>query len=325
MSDNLEQSFSQGGFSPENASQNVSSSQEEVRVKTETMEMEPVEPTMDEQSYSLGEVPQAYLLDPEICLPLNSDTLSQPEGNLNSMVDEINHHIQEEVALIQKHQKSVDYWEERIEKNKALIQRNFEKARKNNESTSYDKRNRDYWWSRSEQVELDYQNAEVASRADEWSWLIRKYGLKNPDGSPIDAKSPIVEELCNGGCKNLSMRYRASGDKYEELKRERERENVQLARENAKYKSTNETLQKYVSATYEDHIEPLQTGILLLKELAAKLKSYVTQDNNVSYGDLREWAELYLNEFLKDHSGVKQSVVTDFRRIASIPLPPENC
>lgn len=323
MSDSLEHPYSQGEFSPENSSANVAP-QEELKLK-EPLEVEDIELTLEERSYSIGEVPQSFLLDPEVDIPLNSDLLNRPEGNVQNMMDDLTHFVQEEVALIQKHQKSVDYWEERIEKNRALTKRNYERAKKNNESIAYDKRNRDYWWTRSEQVELDYQNAEVASRADEWLWLIRKYGLKNPDGSSIDSKTPCVEELCNGGCKNLSVRYRSQGDHYEELKKERERENTQMARENAKYKSTNEILQRYVSSTYENDIDPLQTGILLLKELNSKLKSFATQDTNASYGDLREWAELYLNEFLRDHPGVKQSVVTDYRKIGSIPLPPENC
>ncbi len=325
MSENLDHpNLPHEDFSAEQPVNSTVEKKEEIKVK-KVAEESPSEVTLDEQSYLLGEVPQSYLLDPEINLPLNSDSLNSSEGNLQLMLEEANHLIQEEIGDIKKHQKSVDYWEERIEKNKALIKHNYELAKKNNEAIAYDKRNRDYWWTRAEQVELDYQNAEVAAREDEWSWLIRKYGLKNPDGSSIDAKNACVEELCNGGCKNLSVRYRVSGNGYEEKRKEKERENTQLARDNAKYKSSNDTLLKFVSSAYENHIEPLQTGIMLMKELVTKLKAFTTQDSNATFGDLREWAELYLNEFLKDNSQVKQSVVTDFRRIASIPLPPENC
>ena len=325
MSENLDHpNLPQEDFSAEQSISSTVEKKEEIKVK-KVVEESLLESTLDEQSYSLGEVPQSYLLDPEVNLPLNSDLLNSSDRSLQSMVDEASHLVQEEISDIKKHQKSVDYWEERIEKNKAFIKHNYELAKKNNEAIAYDKRNRDYWWTRAEQVELDYRNAEVASREDEWAWLIRKYGLKNPDGTSIDAKNACVEELCNGGCKNLSARYKSSGDSYEEKRKEKERENTQLAKDNAKYKSSNETLLRYVSAAYENHIEPLQTGIMLMKELITKLKAFTTQDSNSTFGELREWAELYLNEFLRDNSQVKQSVVTDFRRIASIPLPPENC
>jgi hypothetical protein len=323
MPENLDHpnSSQEVSFAKNSVINTVSEKKEEIKVKTVK---EVLEDTLDSQCYLIGEVPQSYLLDPEIMLPINSDHLNT-EKNLQVLIDETNYLIQEEINEIQKHQKSVDYWEERIKKSKALIKHNYDLAKKNNESIAYDKRNRDYWWERAEQVELDYQNTEVASREDEWAWLIKKYGLKNPDGTAVNSKNIAVEELCNGGCKNLSVRYRSTGDRYEEKKRERERENTQFAKENAKNKSTIETLQRYVNSAYECQIEPLQTGILLMKELTAKLKAYTTQDSNATYGDLREWGELYLNEFLKEHSQIKQSVVTDFRRIASIPLPPENC
>ena len=52
----------------------------------------------------------------------------------------------------------------------------------------YDKKNRDYWLCRAEQVIVDYSYAEAANRPEDWAWLIKKYGLKNADGSPIDPR-----------------------------------------------------------------------------------------------------------------------------------------
>lgn len=289
------------------------------KVQSLQNELAEMEATMDEQSYPIGEVPQLYQVDPEATLPLNSERLM----DFDPIIDEINDLIKNEVTQIQKHQKNIDHWESKIEQNKALIEKNKQIARKNNTEIVYDKKNRDYWYGRSEQVLLDYSNAAVANRADDWAWLIKKYGLKNPDGSCIDSESNCVDELCNGGTNNLAAEYKATGNKYEQAKKDKEAENNRLTRENSKFKGTIEALQKYIQATYENNIEPLQDGVLLLRELGAKLKSLASQEK-ATYGELRDWAEEFLNEYLKDNSHTSQQVVTDFRRLASIPLPAEN-
>ncbi len=283
-----------------------------------------VDETIDSQSYFLGEVPQAHLIDPCAFLPLNSDRLIGSVNMVEKLLFEVGILIEEEVAVIQKHQKRITFWEDRIEKNKALYKKNDLKIKQNNTDALYDKKNRDYWLGRSEDVEIDYSHAEVAGRHQDWAWLIKKYGLKNADGTEVNSKSPCVEELCNGEAKNLSAEYRATGNKYEIARKEKETENSRLFRENAKLLNTNETLQNYIAATYANEIEPLQDGILLLKELGAKLKA-LGQDEKATYGELRAWAEPFLDDFIKANSRVSQAVVTNFRKLTSIPLPPEYC
>jgi hypothetical protein len=289
-----------------------------------TKDLSSVDESIDGQSYFLGEVPQAHLVDPCAFLPLNSDRLIGSVNMVEKLLYEVGILIEEEVASIQKHQKRITFWEDRIEKNKAHIRKNELKIKQNNTDALYDKKNRDYWLGRAEEVEIDYSHAEVAARYQDWAWLIKKYGLKNADGTEISCKNPCVEELCNGETKNLSAEYRGTGSKYENARKEKETENNRLVRENSKLLNTNEMLQNYISATYANEIEPLQDGILLLKELGVKLKS-LGQEDKATYGQMRAWAEPFLNEFIKANSRVPQNVVTYFRKLTSIPLPPEYC
>lgn len=283
-----------------------------------------IDESIDGQAYFLGEVPQVNLVDPTAFLPLNSDRLIGAVNVVEKLAQEVNLLIEEEVAQIQKHQKRITFWEERIEKNKGQIKKHELAIKKNNIDALYDKKNRDYWLSRGEDVDTDYSHAEVSGRFQDWAWLIKKYGLKNADGTEIDAKGHCVEELCNGEIKNLSAEYRATGNKYENSRKEKETENSRLIRENAKLLNTNDTLYNFISATYANEIEPLQDGVLLFKELGVKLKA-IGQDSKTTYGELRAWGETFLNEFIKANPRIPQSVVTHFRRLTSIPLPPEYC
>lgn len=268
-------------------------------------------------AYPIGEVPQMHQLDPEVSLPLNSEHIH----SISMLVDDANGLVKEEIGQIQKFQKSIDHWESKIEKNKVLIEKNKEVIKKNNTEITYDKKNRDYWWSRAEQVLLDYSIAESSNRTDDWAWLIKKYGLKNPDSTMIDPQHACVEELCNGGANNLAGEYKIAGNKYEQAKKDKEKENNERTRENSRFKDEIEVLQNYVQATYKNNIEPLQDGVLLLKELGAKLKSL---PEGANFSELRMWAEGFLDQYLLENPHTRQSVVTDFRRIASIPLPPTN-
>lgn len=291
-------------------------------ISTPSANLKEIEESLDAQSYFLGEVPQAHLMDPVAFLPLNSDRLVGSNNRIEKVLEEVSSLIQEEVTLIQKQQKKINLWEDRIEKNKVAIQKNLEQINLNNSGSVYDKKNRDYWTSRAEDVMLDYAHAEVAGREADWAWLIKKYGLKNADGSQIDPRNACVEELCNGEANNLASGYKATANKYEAARKEKETDNCLRIRENAKLATNNELLQGYITAAYTNEIEPLQDGILLLKELGVKMKS-LAQETQATYGDLRAWAESFLDAFLKSNPRVTQSIVTEFRRLTSIPLPAE--
>ncbi|PIS01994.1 MAG: hypothetical protein COT85_07580 [Chlamydiae bacterium CG10_big_fil_rev_8_21_14_0_10_42_34] len=293
-------------------------------VEPSTQNLNRVDESIDSQSYFLGEVPQANQVDPHAFLPLNSDRLIGSINVVEKLLYEVGVLIEDEVGAIQKHQKRITFWEDRIEKNRALVKQNEHKIKQNTTDALYDKKNRDYWLGRSEEVEIDYSHAEVAARTQDWAWLIKKYGLKNADGSPISEKSHCVEELCNGEIKNLSAEYLATGNKYENARKEKETESSRLVRENAKLHNSNDVLQGYISAVYTNDIEPLQDGILLLKEFGVKLKS-LGQEDKATYGEMRAWAEPFLSDFIKMNSRVPQAIVTHFRKLSSIPLPPEFC
>jgi hypothetical protein len=283
-----------------------------------------IEESLDGQSYFLGEVPQLFLVDPDGFLPLNSDHLFSSANTAEKLINDVTALIQGEVAKIQVLQSKINFWENRIDQNKAAIASSQSRVKQNLIDIAYDKKNRDYWWNRAELVTFDFSNAQVSNRQEEWEWLIKKYCLKNADGTPIHFDHKAVEELCNGSANDLAAEYKNAGNKYENTRRDRETENVRFLREISRHKGSNETLQGYISATYVKEIEPLQDGVLLFKELSVKIKS-LGQDSKSTYGDLRSWAEPFLNDFIKTNSRVPQSVVTEFRKLASIPLPPENC
>jgi ferritin-like metal-binding protein YciE len=287
-------------------------------------EIKDIDASLDGQSYFLGEVPQSYLADPQAFLALNSDKLVGSVNKVEELLAEVSQMIQEEVNQIQRAQKKINLWEDRIEKNKAVVTKNLTQVKQNLVDISYDKKNRDYWLSRAEQVFFDYEHAAAAGREGDWSWIVKKYGLKNPDGTAIDQKGNCVEELCNGAASNLESEYKIAGTKYETAKKDKEANNTRMIRENSRLLTTNEQLQGYISNVYATEIEPLQDGVLIYKELGVKLKALGQEGNKATYGDLRSWAELFLDEFLRANPGVAQHVVTEFRRLASIPLPAKN-
>ncbi len=323
MSDNQEVELKLG-FDPIAASFSELTEKGPESVEPSTQNLHSIDESIDSQSYFLGEVPQNHLVDPSAFLPLNSDRLVGSVNMVEKLLYEVGVLIEEEVASIQKHQKRITFWEDRIEKNRALIKKHEIKIKQNNTDALYNKKNRDYWLGRAEEVEIDYSHAEVANRSQDWAWLIKKYGLKNADGTEISSKNSCVDELCNGETKDLAAEYHATGQRYENARKEKEVENSRLVRENAKLLNTNDLLQSYIAATYANDIEPLQDGILLLKELGQKLK-VLGQDGKANYGHMRTWAEPFLNEFIKMNPQVPQAIVTSFRKLTSIPLPPEYC
>ncbi len=298
---------------------------QEEKAERKSYNLQDLGTSVDGQSYFLGEVPQSYQVDPQAFLPLNSDRLVGAVNVVEQVLSEVGILIQDEVNMIQKFQKKINFWEDRIEKNKAQVQKNLNQIKQNNIDAIYDKKNRDYWLSRSEEVEIDYSHAEVSNRTQDWAWLIKKYGLKNADGTEISSKNSCVEELCNGEANNLATEYRGTGNKYESARKAKEADNSKMIRENAKMQNMNELLQSYIAASYANDIEPLQDGVLLLKELGVKLKSLAQEGNKATYGDLRAWAETFLNDFIKANPRVPQAVVTEFRKLTSIPLPADHC
>lgn len=294
----------------------------ETKVEGNT-QVKDIDTSLDAQSYILGEVPQSYLYDPQAFLPLNSDKLIGSVNMIEKVLSEISPLIQDEVDQIQKLQKKISNWEDRLEKNKAQVQRNEMQIKQNRVDINYDKKNRDYWWSRSEQVLLDYEHAQASNREVDWLWLIKKYGLKNPDGSQVDHKNHCVEEICQGASNNLAAEFKTAGNKYEQTKKDKEADNTRMIHENGRLLTGNDQLQHFISSAYTNEVEPLQDGVLLLKELGVKLKS-LSQNDQATYGDLRAWAEDFLDEFLKTNPRVSQALVTEFRKLTSIPLPAKN-
>ena len=281
--------------------------------------------SLDGQTYTLGEVPQGHLMDPKAFLPLNSDKLIGSSDMIETIIKEAAVLIEAQADRIEKIQKKIGFWEDQIEKNKIVLQKNLNAVKQNNVDIAYDKKNRDYWVARAEQVELDYHNAEASNHTTDWAWLIKKYGLKNSSGMEIDCKNPCVDELCNGEINNLTAEYRLSGGKYDQDRKTRETENTRFLRENGKLMKNNEVLRTYISNAYNEEMEPIQDGILLLKELGARVKFLSQDSRKASYGDLRDWAEPFLDEFIQSNPRVFHEIVSDFRRLASIPLPPRNC
>ena len=232
--------------------------------------------------------------------------------------------IETEVKAVQRLQEKINLWEGKLEKNKSAIHQNQMTIKQNNTAILYNKKNRDYWMNRADEVEQDNAIALIAKRHQDWAWLIKKYGLKDAEGTEINCKAHNVDDLCKIEVASLSTEYRVSANKHETARKEKELEYSRLVRDNSQLFNTNDTLQAYIAAAYSNEIEPLQDGILFLKELDLKLKSLVSQDGQSVYGDLRIWAEVFLNDFIKANPRVPQSVVTSFRKLTSIPLPAQN-
>jgi len=280
-----------------------------------------IEESLDGQSYLLGEVPQHQLVDPQAFLPLNSDRLVGATNMLEKTLEDAAKLIEEETCEVQILQKKIMNYAEKIEKNLVSIAKNEEKIKQNHIDLLHDKKNRDYWWGRAEEIDLDYQNACASNHMRDWAWLINKYGLKNGDGTPIDPNDIAVDELCNGETDNLIVLYRETGKNYDRNKKEREGENNRLYRENSLHLSMNEKLQSYIATIRTKEIAPLEEGLLLIKELRVKLSTFNSQNN---YGEMRIWAETFLNDFLKSNMLVSQRMATAFRKLTSIPLPADH-
>jgi len=283
-----------------------------------------IEASLDSQSYLLGEVPQHQLVDPRALLPLNSDRLIGSINAPEQLVAEAMKMIEEETNQIQILQRKISSYAEKIEKNKDSILSNQNKIKQNNIDIVHDKKNRDYWIGRAEEVQLDYQNASSSNHTADWAWIIKKYGLKNGDGTTIDPSELAVDELCNGETNNLISVYREAGKRYDTMKKDRESENKQLYRENASHLMMNEKLQQYITAIREKEIAPLEEGILLIKELCTKLGLFASPERSSTYGEMRTWAETFLNDFLKSNSLVPQKMASAFRKLTSIPLPADH-
>lgn len=280
--------------------------------------------SLDDSTYILGEVPQSYLTDPYAFLPLNSECLLGAMNVIKGILAELGTLIDEELKEVSKLQRQIQVWEEKILRNHAITDKNLNQIKKNLIDLSYDGKNRDYWIGREQQVLSDYAKAESGGKPENWAWLIRKYGLKNPDGTPVDHLSKCVGELCNGAANNLATEYKWTALRYEQALKHKEANNVLLAGMNDKLAATNEELQKYIANMHANEIEPLQDGVLLFKELGLKLRTLERQESPAKFGDLRSWAESFLDEFLRENCFVPQRVVNAFRRMASIPLPAQN-
>lgn len=274
--------------------------------------------SIDHKSYSINEVPQTHLLDPEGVLPLNSDLLVTTEMEFS-----VTKLSKEDLIQIKKQQTIIDSWEKTIAKNNFHIESNNDLIKQNKAIISNDKKNRDYWTCRAEEVILDFENTRASGRESDWTWFIKKYGMKHPDGNSIEATDVSVDELVDGGAVNLSAQYRGSATRYEINRKNKEMENNRYISENSKLMKTNEVLKNYIHSTTEQKIKPLQAGLLMFKALREKLEELKRQEKP-TYGALRDWAEDFLNSYLKEHPSVPQYMVTDFRKIASIPLPAEN-
>ncbi len=265
------------------------------------------------------EVPVANPCDPQGSLPLNVDRLV---GN-EKLLSEIAVLIQEEVNSMNRFQRQIYHWEESIEKNKVLLQEHLDQIKKNLGEINFNKKNRDFWLNRSEQVVMDYTHADALDLVQEWSWLVKKYGLKNSDGSEIDSKASDISDLCSKHIEQLTNIYIAAGMKFDALRKDREQINLRFVTENGKLLKQIAQLQSYIQHLCKTEIEPLQDGVLLLKELNLKVRVFLEKPD-ASYGDLRMWAESFLDEFLKMNPNTPMRIVTEFRRLAQISLPAQN-
>lgn len=269
-------------------------------------------------------IPQMYSSDPYAHLPANSEILVGRVNAIRAIFTEVEKLIEEELREAGRPQKQISLWEERICKNRTLIQKNKEKVQQNVSDMICDLKSRDFWNARAAQVLGDYGQAENSGTVSDWAWLIKKYGLKDGEGFLIDARAQTVSQLCYQAASALSSEYRIASVRYEHMHEQKKGENVLLQADDERLMAMSAQLQKYIANMYSSEVEPLQDGVLLLKELAIKLKTLERQQIAATYGDLRAWAETFLDQFLRANAFIPNRVVMAFRRLASIPLPAQN-
>jgi hypothetical protein len=267
---------------------------------------------------------QLYSSDPFAFLPLNTAHLVGVTNVIQSIFTEADLLIEEELKEVSRPQKQISIWEERIRKNNGIINQNGDQIKQNIADMACDLKGRDFWCSRASQVLADYGQTETTGSASDWAWLIKKYGLKNEEGSLICHRTSGLNQLCQKAAQILSAEYSAAAVRYELTHQHKESSNALLLSDNEKLSAMNSQLQKYIANLYSSEVEPLQDGVLLLKELVVKLKALETQESPATYGDLRSWAEPFLDQFLRGNSSIPNRVVTAFRRLCSIPLPAQN-
>jgi hypothetical protein len=268
--------------------------------------------------------PHMYQSDPYAQLPSNCESLVGRSNAIGVLLVEAEKLIEEELREALKEQKQIALWEEKVRKNHTLIAKNKEKIEQNAHDMLCDLKSRDFWNARAAQVLGDYGQAELSGTVSMWAWLIKKYGLKNGEGFLIDVRGSEVAQLCHKAASTLAAEYQVAATRYEHIHHQKEIENAILQSDYNKFIAINEQLQKYIANVYTSEVEPLQDGVLLLKELAIKLKTLEKKQPGATYGDLRSWAETFLDQFLRANSLVPHRVVLAFRRLASIPLPAEN-
>jgi len=271
-----------------------------------------------------NETDQLYPSEPHAFLPKNSDCLVGTTNVIQSIFTEVDLLIEEELKEVTRAQRQIILWEERIRKNHAMIHQNREMIQHNCLDIVYERQSRDFCCGKAAQVLGDYMRAETANTASDWAWLIKKYGLKNENGSLINHHGSTVGQLCQKSAYVLADEYQAAGARYEQIYKQKEWINSLLVSDNEKLAAMSGQLQKYIAHTYSSEVEPLQDGVLLLKELEIKLKVLERQESSATYGELRAWAEEFLDQFLRANSSIQSRVVTAFRRLTSIPLPAQN-
>lgn len=270
------------------------------------------------------ETTQLYSSDPYAFLPLNTDHLVGSTNMIQSIFTEVDLLIEEELKEVARPQKQITLWEERVRKNNAMIHQNGEHIKQNMADMACDLKSRDFWCGRASQVLADYAQTETSGALSDWAWLIKKYGLKNEEGVLVCQRDPGISQLCQKAAQVLASEYSGAAVRYELTHKQKESSNALLLGDNEKLSSMNEQLQKYIANLYSSEVEPLQDGVLLLKELVVKLKVLEQQESPATYGDLRSWAESFLDQFLRANSLIPNRVVTAFRRLCSIPLPAQN-
>lgn len=278
---------------------------------------------MKEPFLPIEEVP-LYRADPHAFLPSNAEPLIGSVDVITMVSEEIQQLIEEELIEISKHMRNIAFIEEKIWRNNALIEKNLEEIRRHAADIVYQRKNRDYWFQRELQVLLDYQKVAGSCREIDWAWLIKKYGLKEGCGVLVDYRDPRASSLCEKAMTNLMMEYKEAGNKHDQILKSKELERSPLERVNQKLSQANEELNAHVANIFASEIAFIQEGVSLLRDLSGKLGILKNQERKAVFGDIRSWAESYLDQFLRKNPLIPYRIVSAFRRLTSIPLPAQN-
>lgn len=205
--------------------------------------------------------------------------------------------IVEERKEIGRLREQISAWEEMIRANFFQMGKNAEVIEQNTRTSAHEIKMRDYWWDKESLVLSDFQSAQKSLK---WKSLIQKHELN------LDHRSLLIEKLCQDAILELALKYKETGIQHDLAVASKNGENKRVSEMNAKLNAENTHLRERISNAHLSEIEPLQDGLLFLKEFIVIIKS-----QQASSDTIHSWAE----GFVKKYPSIPSRVLHSFQKL----------